>query len=94
MREVTLFLVVSNTDSAEGKGANIYHYFLDRDDAEVFARQAGPMGSRVPVEKANCWENNGTYFEVRKINVASKETLREKALAKLTPAERRVLGIQ
>lgn len=104
MAEVKLinaYKVSANSDLNEGRGHTIIlGYYSNRNAATLAAKGQDVMGTDAKVEPINlkCVDVNGQLHLIGgKIeildNYISPKELKEAALAKLTPAERRVLGV-
>lgn len=97
---VTLFAVVGNTDDVEGRGAPIdKSYHLTKGDAVIGASGAGPSGSDGEIQARIALRvDTDTYILLPEKPVGisllpeQTEKLRRSGLAKLSPAEKKVLS--
>lgn len=100
-RVVQGYAVMGNEDMIEGRGAAVaLHYAVDLEEAERLAVRAGPCGGDAYLKKMwlLCfYEEGGTPRFLAPLDAFHDKrpgpTLREKALAKLTPDERAALGL-
>lgn len=102
-----VYQVISNQDLTEGRGRAVtLGHFLDKRIAGNFAHGRGVMGTDAEVRTITATVvrlngddfhlEDGTYILGEKITtkpVTEEELLRQQALEKLTPAERKALGL-
>ena len=77
-------------------------YYDNNEDAVTALRSAGNNSSPVPVkaikdtidgQAPSPYKEKTNYWLVEKIELSDKDTLKRKALAKLTQEEKRILGL-
>lgn len=82
-----IYVARKNQDQTEGRGPMVpIGYFYTKADAEKAVAGLGPMGIG-DVETGKLWENYDDYKS------GNDEAILRRALDKLTPEEKRVLGI-
>lgn len=87
-----------DSDTDEGRGSISKHYYANRKAAEVAGRRAGVFGRDLEPSTENpriVWFEDKLYLLGAAITATIPEspaTLKERALAKLTPEERKALG--
>lgn len=88
----SIFVVTQNSDLNEGRGVNRpVAYFTTYKDAEAFAEVTpGVMGTSMGVRI----EKIEVYDYLHEHPKATKEVIKDKALAKLTDYERQILGLR
>lgn len=96
---LTLHRVEFNSDGNEGRGATSYEYYLDAGTAATRAKHNFVMGTDCPVKaiEESVLVIGDNIFRIGDEVVLQYEDPREvraRALAKLTPEERKVLGIK
>ena len=99
---LTAFQVLKQADMTEGKGGMVpVITFLDEEDAWKYTNgKAGVMGCRPSsgswrTERYGDWRVRSIqiFESLEEAGVVERAELREKALAKLTPEERAILGL-
>ena len=91
--------VFSNTDMMEGKGSEVLLFVCGTmDTAREKAIGQGVNGTDADIKLVDMVKTrSGDFYPVvgnsRTIHLISEETIRKNALAKLTPEERKVLGV-
>ena len=98
MKLIDIFEVVSNTELNEGRGESIViARFTTQSQAELYGRDKGVMGSNADIRPGKALLlDNGKFLAVCGEITVSKDLhdfKRQKALAKLTPRDREVLGL-
>jgi hypothetical protein len=96
---VQLYRVTFNSDSMEGRGFTSYEWYVDPTIANSRAKGNYGMGTDCPVDviyAAIIVVGDEMYRlgEQIKLHYEDPREVRERALAKLTPEERKVLGIK
>jgi len=108
LEHVTLYEVITNEDLCGGRGRSVsLGWYLHRFDAIERARGAGVFGSDAEVKSSEQWvmryracSPNGSREVIHIIGTEVSVTYvdpkvsRTRALAKLTPEEREVLGLK
>lgn len=96
-----VYAVVGNTDSCEGRGSDIcLGYYEVQADAEREADGKGVMGTRAEVRPQKClWIADDevliiSYGASVKVVTANEVAEKQRALAKLSPRERQLLGLK
>lgn len=97
----TVYDVIHNTCPDDGRGRNyIASTWLYAADAEKVAKGSGGFGSDAPVESRNVkvviTDEGEVYLLGERVSTRVKteeEILREQALAKLSEAEKKILGL-
>lgn len=98
MRVLSVFEVVANTDTNEGRGTSyVAGRFTSRLDARDFSKGRGTMGTPAHVRPGLVLQmNDGTFRHLLEEPVEVNTSLRDMevkvALSKLTPKERELLG--
>lgn len=100
---ITVFASYRNSDTTEGRGPMVVDkVFTKETDAYAYINgQTGVMGRSPSQFGQNGWAQMGdwtvksidVYESLDEASTAHTEALKAKALAKLTPAERRALGL-
>ncbi len=95
---MTLYKVEFNSDSTEGRGRAFYEWYIDEDTAKRVAKGQYVMGTDCPVHRVaetvvivgdKVWLLGAPVG----ITWEDPQALRAKALSKLTPEERKILGV-
>ena len=105
VEETTLYNVFANTDMIEGRGAPVLiGVFVNGASAKRWADGRGVYGAKADVreEKGRIVRVGGNVFVVGpRVNLSvehaeeqERQATRERALAKLTAAEREALGVK
>lgn len=99
--EMSLYKVTTNTDLTEGRGGErLLGWFIDSAIATRAAKGNYVMGTDCPVERYTCevvrTEDGKLYLLGKPIELEYEDPreVRARALSKLTPEERKVLGIK
>jgi hypothetical protein len=96
---VYLFEGRGDVDQTEGRGGTrCVGWYLSRKDAENAVKNEGVMGTPGYVKSHQALAvrmDNGDfqYYKIEKLEVETVETARQRALAKLTPEEKKLLGL-
>lgn len=97
--DTKIFEVFANSDSTEGRGRTIcIGIFTNRENAEARARGQGVMGTNADVKSSTAKVvhfSGEIYLLGRNVEKSfdPTEELRQRALSKLTPEEKKVLGL-
>lgn len=99
--DMTLFRVTTNTDLTEGRGGErTLGWFIDNAIATRAAKGNYVMGTDCPIERKTCTvvrtEDGKLYLLGNPIEIEYEDPreVRARALSKLSPEERKVLGIR
>lgn len=87
-----VFEACTNTDLDEGRGREVpIAHFIHESDARRAAKGRGVMGTDADVRMVDV--DIRVYESFREFELEFERDVRAKALAKLTPEERRALGL-
>ncbi len=89
-----VYAVTTNTDLTEGRGSSVHlAYFVRRSDAERYAVGKGVMGTPATVTAATLPPLPRVYETWEEYEEVNRESVRARALAKLSKEERDALGL-
>lgn len=94
-----IYEMVTNSDRSEGRGVRVViGRYIDQDVANVVAKGNGVMGTDAIVKSYHTtlvFLEEGAYLLGETVDLSSEpiEVTRERALAKLTDAEKKALGL-
>lgn len=100
MRVLSVYEVVANTDTNEGRGMSyVAGRFTSQLDAQEFSKGRGTMGTPAQVRAGLVLQmNDGTFrhlsAEPVEVNTSLRDMEVKEALSKLTPKERELLGLR
>ncbi len=94
-----LYEALGEIDQNEGRGGRrSLGFFHTQEEATEAAKNEGVMGTPGTVRtkqvlKQKMGNNQFAYWEIKKLEIEDQEAIRKRALAKLTFAEKKALGL-